>query len=102
MANKSKYRVSRFAKEEKFGLIFNYLMDAGFTEPEALWGANEPVDLNSQQVQDLVEHRRDLVEMFMGDGFTREQSIKLASEDLQSKLDRRNIRELNIYYEISP
>jgi nickel-dependent lactate racemase len=101
MARRSKYRMGRFGKEELFGRVLNYLIEVGFTEKEALWGANEPVDIESKQVQELVEKRKDIIEMYIGDGFTREKAIELASKDLESKLNRRNIKEPNIFYEVS-
>jgi hypothetical protein len=102
MARKTSRRVSRFAKEEKFGEVYAYLLDSGFTEKEALWGANEPLDLNSEQVKELIEHRVALIEMYMRDGFTYQQSRERASQDLDAKLESRNIKETNLFYEISP
>ena len=102
MARKSSRRVSRFAKEEKFGEIYGYLIDSGFSEKEALWGANEPIDLNSDQVKELIEHRIALIEMYMRDGYNYSQAKERASQDLDAKLESRNIKETNLFYEISP
>jgi len=81
---------------------YNKFRDAGFTEEEASWAANEGLSPRNKNVELRVRMRKARVEFFM-DAYemSREKAIAKASADLRSKLDDEEIEEWNIFYETS-
>lgn len=83
---------------------FTAFVNAGFTEEEAIWGANIGMPLRDKKTIEILRHRRALVELYMGRHFqyTRKEAIEAASKDLRKKLDDAGEDELILYYEVSP
>lgn len=88
--------------EQFWNSRYNKFKDAGFTDEEASWAANEGLSPRNKNVNLRVRMRKARVEFFI-DAYdmTREEAIEKASKDLRSKLDDENIEEWNIFYETS-
>ena len=81
---------------------FNRFTKAGFTQEEASWAASKGLSPKKKQVKELIQARKAMVAYYMRHDFTREDAIVEASKDLESKLNRNGISELNLFYEVSP
>jgi len=75
---------------------------AGFTEEEARWGASNGLTVRDKRVQRLIKVRKAKIRLAMKAGYTRDESIEKAAQDLRDKLDFNGISELNLFYEVSP
>ena len=75
---------------------------AGFNEKEAVWAAAHGLSTKSRQVRRVLRARKDMVKFYIRHGFTQETAIAEAASDLEQKLERYNVDELNLFYEVSP
>lgn len=81
---------------------FSTFVRAGFTEREATWAANNGLSPRDKQVKRILRSRMDMVAFYMRHGRTWEEAVDECSEDLASRLDRYDIDELDLFYEVSP
>lgn len=82
---------------------YNLFLKAGFDSGEASWAATKGLSLRKSEVQDLVRHRDALIRTLVKyTGVTREQAVREAAAELRAKLRKREIADLNIFYEVSP
>lgn len=94
---RSKRDVERF-----WGSRYNTFREAGFTDEEASWAADEGLSPRNKAVELRVRMRKARVKAFQElYDMTREEAIEKASKDLRTKLDEEDIEEWNIFYETS-
>ncbi len=95
---RSKREINRY-----WDLRYNRFLTAGFTEREATWAADEGLSPRKKQVRDVLSHRRALVAWFMKRyNITRGEAISRAAEELEERLDKYAVEEMNLFYETSP
>lgn len=93
--NRNKIDIARYW-HTRYGA---FLKD-GFTDAEAKWGADNGLSLKNEQVKRVRSHRKALIKYYMGRGKTRMGAIEMAAADLQENLERFDVKELNIFYEV--
>lgn len=97
-------RARRRSKRDKmryWKVRYNAFLKAGFTEEEAAWGANDGLSLKNPTVKKIIQHRKALIVLYIRDyGYPRTKAIQMASKDLDAKLDKANVEEKNLYYEL--
>jgi len=85
-----------------WGSRYATFIKAGFTEKEATWAATHGLSPRSKQVRRVLRSRKDIIKFYIRHGFTREKAIEEAAGDLEQRLERYNVDELNLFYEVSP
>lgn len=85
--------------------VYNKLIESGFTKEEARFGAYMEVPLSSVRLQEVITHRKFLVEAIQRKfNCSREEAIEEAAKELKSKLLSLTGQDedLILFYEVYP
>lgn len=67
---------------------YNRFRQAGYTDEEALWAADNGMLLKDEKTKDLLENRRGMVELYISFGLTRDEAEERAAGEMMDIIRR--------------